>query len=163
MKISDYSTLSTPSAGDLLAVFDSGNSDTRKLSLSALSTYILAQSSVSGYKQEYTTQYAAPSLTDFSVQVTDGSDNIWLLLTPTDTFADGEIVLPSIANAIDKQEVTVFTTQEVTTLVVNDNGASNALGAPTSLQPNDSFTLRYDALTTTWYCVSIISNESLPT
>ena len=155
MTTNKYSTLTTPSAGDLLAVFDSGNSDTRKISLSALATYVLGLStSTSGLKAEATTQYSAPSATAFNTQVTDGSDNIWLLLTPTGAFAAGTITLPSIASVVDKQEVTVVCTQGITTLTVSGNGATGVVGAPTSITANDYFTLKYDTLYDTWYRVA---------
>ena len=153
MNIGNYSTLSSPAAGDLLLAFDGNNSDTRKLSLSALATYVLAQSTTTG-KQEATTQYAAPSATAFNIQVTDGDDNIWLLLTPTGAFAAGTITLPAIANVADKQEVTVVCTQDVTSLTVAGNGATGVVGEPTSITANDYFTLKYDTLYDTWYRIA---------
>lgn len=153
-KINEYSSLDTISGGDLLAVYDVSNSDTRKTSMSALAAYVLAQDTASdtaGLKQEYTTQYAAPSATGFNVQITDGSDNIWLVLTPTGGFAAGTITLPLKANVADKQEVMVITTQAVTALTVDGNGVAGVVGEPTTLAANDYFKLKYDALYDTWY------------
>ena len=151
--IDNYSTL-TAAGGDLLAVYDVSNTDTRKLSLSALATYINnLNTSTTGLKSEATTQYSSPSATAFNTQVTDGSDNIWLLLTPTGAFAAGTITLPAIANVADKQEVTVVCTQDVTTLTVAGNGATGVVGEPSGLTANDYFTLKYDELYDTWYRV----------
>lgn len=99
-----------------------------------------------------TTQYSAPSATAFSVQVTDGSASIWLILTPLATYADGTVILPALASSVNKQEVLVNCTQIVTNLVVDGNG-STVVGAPTTLAANDSFRLRYDSVLSTWYKV----------
>ncbi|MGD2065744.1 MAG: hypothetical protein PVI43_01060 [Candidatus Bathyarchaeota archaeon] len=151
--INQYSTLSDPSGSDLLPVYSSGNSDTRKLSLSALAAYVLAQQTAASGKQEFTTQYAAPSSTGFTVNITDGSDNIWLILTPTGTLATGTITLPALAKVSDKQEVLVNTTQEVTSFTVDGNGAVAVTGEPTTLSANDFFRLKYDGTVQTWYRV----------
>lgn len=150
--INQLSTLSTLALGDLLAIYASSNGDARKTSLSSLLAFIQANLTfpTSGV---FTTQYAAPSATLFSVAITDGSDNIHLILTPTAGFADGTIVLPAVANAVDKQEILVNCTQVVTALVVDGNGAVAVTGAPTGLAANDFFRLKYDAATSTWYRV----------
>lgn len=100
--------------------------------------------------QQFTTQYAAPSATGFSVQVTNGADNIHLILTPTAGFAAGTLVLPVTPGAVDKQEVLVSCTQAVTALTVNGNGAT-VTGAPTTLAANAFFRLKLDATTNVWY------------
>jgi len=151
--INQFSTLSSPSGGDLLAVFSTSNSDTRKLSLSALTTYVLAQQATATGKQEFITQYAAPSATGFNVNITNGSDNYWLILTPTAGFAEGTITLPAIANVVNKQEVLVNCTQQVTTLTIDGNGAVGVTGAPSSLGADDFFKLKYDETLGTWYRV----------
>ena len=151
MNISQYSSIDAVSGSDLLAIWDASNSDTRKVSVTSLATFINALVSTSGYKPEYTTQYSAPSATAFNTAVTDGSDSIFLILTPTAGFAAGTITLPSVANATDKQEVKVICTQAVTSLTVSGNGATGVVGAPTTLAANDYFTLRYDEFYDTWY------------
>ena len=103
--------------------------------------------------QDYVTQYAAPSSSGFSVSITNNSNNTHLILTPTTGFAAGTIVLPAVANVIDKQEVLVNCTQQVTALTVNGNGAVGVTGEPTSLAADDFFRLKYDALTSTWFRV----------
>lgn len=104
----------------------------------------------------YTTQYAAPSATGFSVTITDGSGdntNVHLILTPVAGYGAGTIVLPPVASCVDKQQVLVNCTQAVTTLTVSGNGATAVTGAPTTLAANAFFTLKYDAPTSTWYRV----------
>lgn len=99
----------------------------------------------------FATQYAAPSSSGFSVQITDTSANTHLILTPTTGFAAGTIVLPNVTSAIDKQEVLVNCTQQVITLTVDGNGAVGVTGEPSSLGADDFFRLKYDLLTQTWY------------
>lgn len=131
------------------------NNQDYRLSISELVAYMqgaLVIPPFSGFV-DYTTQYAAPSSTGFSVQITDSSANTHLILTPTAGFAAGTIVLPDIANCVDKQDILVNTTQQVTALTINGNGAVAVTGEPTSLAADDFFRLKFDALTSTWYRV----------
>lgn len=102
----------------------------------------------------YTTQYAAPAATGFTVAVapvvTGGS--VWLLLTPVAGYAAGTITLPAQASCVDGQELLVNTTQAVTTLTVSGNG-STVNGAPTTLAANAFFRLRFDGVFKAWYRV----------
>jgi hypothetical protein len=144
--INQLSALDQLTAGDQLAVWATGNGDTRKGSIGLLTTYMQGALTLPG---ALTTQYAAPSATGFTVTVSQG--NTWLLLTPTGTFAAGAIVLPS--SATDKAEVSVNCTQIVTTLTVSAGGTT-VTGAPTTLAAaNGFFTMRYDAATSAWYRV----------
>ena len=155
MTINQLSSLDSFSAGDLLAVFDTSNSDARKASISLLLSYMqnnLTFPSATG-KSEFVKQYAAPSATEFNIQVTDTSDNTWLILTPTAGYADGTITLPDVANCADKQEILVNCTQQVTTLVVDGNGATAVTGEPASLGADDFFLMKFDIDTKTWYRV----------
>ena len=138
---------------DLLAIFANSNGDTRKAAISVLLAFMQDNLSFSESGISYTTQYAAPSATDFSVQITDGSANIHLILTPVAGYADGTIVLPAVGNVVDKQEVLVNCTQAVTTLVVDGNGAVAVTGEPSGLSANDFFRLKYDITVQTWYRV----------
>ena len=144
--INKLSALDTLTGGDLLAVWATGNGDTRKASLALLTSYLQGALSLPGV---LTTQYAAPSATAFTVTVAQG--NTWLVLTPTGTFAAGTIVLPSAPD--DKAEVSVNCTQIVTALTVSAGGTT-VTGAPTTLAAaNEFFTMRYDAATSAWYRV----------
>jgi hypothetical protein len=75
-----------------------------------------------------------------------------LILLPTGAFAAGTLVLPLLANCVDKQEVLVNCTQAVSSLTINGNGAT-VTGAPTSLSTNGFFRLRFDGLAKVWYRV----------
>jgi hypothetical protein len=108
---------------------------------------------------DYASQYAAPSATGFTVAITDSSSdgvtssNVHLILTPLAGYAAGTITLPAKAGLVDKQEVLVNCTQAVTTLTIGLNGATGAVGAPTTLAANAFFRLKYDAVTSNWYRV----------
>lgn len=134
---------------DQVPIYSSSNGDARKASLSLLKAFF--QEGVTAADDKIT-QYAAPSATGFSIQVNNAADSIWLVLTPTAGFAAGTLVLPAVANCVDRQEILVNCTQVVTTLTVSGNGAT-VTGAPTTLAANGFFRLRFDAITDTWYRV----------
>lgn len=135
--------------GDQVPIYSQSNGDARKASLSLLKTFF--QEGITAADDKIT-QYAAPSATGFSVQVNNAADSVWLLLTPTAGFAAGTLVLPAVANCVDRQEILVNCTQVVTTLTVSGNGAT-VTGAPTTLAANGFFRLRFDIITTAWYRV----------
>lgn len=102
-----------------------------------------------------TTQYAAPSSDPFSVLINPPEDgaSVFLLLTPTGSASDGEVVLPLAAKCKDGQEVLVVCTQDVAALVVDGNGAGAVVGAPTAISAPEFFRLRFDAVLGNWYRV----------
>lgn len=151
--INQFPTADTLQGGDLLLEWSAGNSDTRKFSLTALVTFLNESLTFPGGKAAFVTQYFAPNATGFNAQITDNSDNTWLVLTPDADYAAGTIMLPAVANVVDKQEVLVNSTQAVTTLTIDGNGASSVVGAPTTLAINDFFKLKYDITLSRWYRV----------
>lgn len=156
-QINQLSAVDQLAAGDNFPIFDTSNGDARKISASALLAYMQANltfPTVTGVPQ-FETQYAAPSASGFSVTIapTTAGDNVHLILTPTAGYAAGTIVLPAIADVVDKQEVLVNCTQQVTALTVNGNGAVAVTGEPTSLGADDFFHLKYDAVLQTWFRV----------
>jgi len=152
--INQLTATDTVTAGDLVPVYVQSNGDARKAAMSVLLAYMQANLTfpAAGLPQ-FTTQYAAPSASGFSVAITPGTANIHLILTPTAGFAAGTIVLPTVPGCIDKQEVQVNCTQQVTTLTINANGATAVTGEPTSLGADDFFRLKFDLPTLTWYRV----------
>ena len=147
--INQLNAVDSLSAADLAVIYSSSNGDARKASMSVLAAFIQSLITVSDDK---ITQYAAPSATGFSVQVNNGGQNVWLVLTPTGGFAAGTLILPALANALEHQEILVNCTQVITALTINGNGAT-VTGAPTALAANGYFRLRFDAVTSTWYRV----------
>ena len=155
LTIPQLSAAAALAAGDLLAAFVTANGDNRKVAVSVLQAYMQANltfPTMTGVVA-FATQYNAPSATGFSVAITDSSANTHLILTPLAGYAAGTIVLPAVANAIDKQEVLVNCTEQVTVLTINGNGAAAVRGAPVSLGADDYFRLRYDLTLQTWYRV----------
>lgn len=147
MAIESLSALDTLTSSTYFAA--NVNAQDYRISTANVLTYLNSNLSLGETK---ISQYSAPSATGFSVQVTDGSDSIWLILTPTAGFAAGTIVVPTLTNCVDGQEVLVNCTQAVTTLTVSGNGAT-VTGAPTTLAANAFFRLRFDDVTNTWYRV----------
>ena len=136
-------------SSDQVPIYSNENGDARKASMATLLAFFAGQiTSI----DDMVTQYAAPSATAFSVQISNGSSNIWLVLTPTGAFAAGTLVLPSVANCVDRQEILVNCTQAITTLTIS-NGGATVTGAPTTLAANAFFRLRFDLVTKTWYRV----------
>lgn len=148
-QINQLSAVDQVQPGDQIPVYSTSNGDARKASLSLLKSFF--QEGITA-ADDKVSQYSAPSATGFSVQIDDGPDSVWLILTPTGGFAAGTIVLPAVSNCVDRQEVLVNCTQAVTTLTVSGNGAT-VTGAPTTLAANSFFRLRFDDITNTWYRV----------
>lgn len=128
------------------------NSDQRSDSFSSL--FELFESNLnSSFKADAETQKESP-LTGTTVQIRDDTEDVWLILTPVGTLADLDFKYPiasgSSPNATDKQEVTVSTTQILTAVTHDGNGAT-VLGAPTSMTANGFFRMKYDSVNNTWY------------
>jgi hypothetical protein len=138
-------------SADSVPVYSSGNGDARKASMGVIAAYIQSLLTAAGL---YMTQYAAPSATAFNIAISPATDgeSVYLLLTPTGTFATGTITLPAKASCQDGQEVLVSCTQIVTALTVAGNGAT-VNGAPTALAVNSFFRLRFDGVFGAWYRV----------
>lgn len=138
------------SGSDLLAIFLQQNGGNSAVSLTLFADWLSDNITVTG--DSMVTQYSAPSATGFTATITDSDASAWLILTPLATYAAGTIVLPSFANAADKQEVLVNCTQIVTALTVSSSGAT-VTGAPTTLAANGFFRMRLDRVLETWYRV----------
>lgn len=151
MNISQLSRADSISLSDLLIFWSSVNSDTRAGSVSLLLNLLQENLTASG---DDMTQYAAPNATGFSVSISPVVDgqNVYLLLTPTGAFAAGTLVLPPVANCVDGQTFLMNTTQAVTALTLNGNGAT-VVGGPTTLAANAFFKLRFDGIFKNWYRV----------
>jgi hypothetical protein len=129
--------------GDFLPVYSLQNGDARKAQMATVAEFMREAS-----ENRLVTQYAAPSATAFTVEVTTHTH---LILTPAGAYADGAITLP--VDPTDKDEFLLNTTQAVTAFVVNGNGRT-VVGAPTTLAANGFFRLKYDAVMSTWYRVA---------
>jgi hypothetical protein len=147
--INQLSAVDQVISSDQVPIYSSDNGDARKASMATLLAFFAGQITANDDK---VTQYSAPSATGFTVTINNGSDSIWLVLTPVAGYAAGTLTLPAVANCVDRQELLVNSTQSVTTLTVAGNGAT-VTGAPTTLAANAFFRLRFEAVTKTWYRV----------
>jgi hypothetical protein len=147
--INQLSAVSAVVSSDQVPIYSSENGDARKASMATLLTFFSGQITANDDK---ISQYSAPSATGFSTQLNNAGNSIWLILTPTGTFAAGTLTLPAVAVCVDRQEVLVVSTQIVTTLTIAGNGAT-VTGAPTTIAANGFFRLRFDLVTKTWYRV----------
>lgn len=142
----------TVSAGDVVPVYAQSQGDARGASLSVLLAYF--QQALTFPDPDMATQYASPAATGFTVQITDSGADTHLILSPVGAFAAGTIKLPQSFNLVDSQMILVTTTQAVTALTIDINGAAGILGAPTGLGQNDAVLLKFDEPTGNWYMVS---------
>ena len=138
-------------AGDNFPIASLANGGARKVSATVLLAFIQANIVAPGTPL---TQYATPTtgMTVTIAPVTSGQF-VRLLLTPAGTLAALTVVLPGAGGSalpVDKQEVTVISTQIITALTVSA-GTTSVIGAPTTLAANGHFKMFYDATTSAWY------------
>jgi hypothetical protein len=150
------------SAGDVVPVYVQNQGDARGAAMSVIAAYVQAQLVVSG--TDFVTQYALPPGSGFNVQINNSSENTHLILSPSAPFAAGTITFPAIANMIDGQQFIINTTQSITSLTLNGNGAS-IIGSITTAGINDSFMYKYDLASTTLYLIghSVVSPATTDT
>lgn len=96
-------------------------------------------------------QYSSP-ISGSTVAISGTNNSVWLVLTPTSTLATLTIQLPEVSGCVANQEILVNTTQTITSLTVNLNGAVGG-GVPTTLAANGFFTLRFEPVIQKWYRV----------
>lgn len=137
----------TVSTSDQVVLYKTGDADFRSSPFSALVT---ALQSALAFPGGYIRQDSAPAASPFTLAITSGNQDIFLRLAPTGTLAVGTLTLPLSSGCRDGQRVLVNTSAEVTTLNIGLNGATAALGAPTTLAANDYFELIFDSTTANW-------------
>jgi len=96
-------------------------------------------------------QYSSP-ISGSTVAISGTNNSVWLVLTPISTVASLTILLPQVSGCVANQEILVNTTQTITALTVNLNGAVGG-GVPTTLAANGFFTLRFEPVIQKWYRV----------
>jgi len=154
--INQLSSTDTLTAGDLLPVWSSANSDTRKASLTVLQEFM--QDNLTFSAGQFVVQYAAPSSSGFTVTLLSNTNNQWLIMSPLAAYAAGTITFPLSTSVTDNQEILIFSTQAVTTLTLAGNGAS-VVGAPTGINQNGCMRFKYNSLATTWYLIGVNSTS----
>lgn len=139
------------SPGDLLALWATNNGDSRKASINLLTQYLQgALTFPAGGAPEFVTQYAAPNTAGFNINVQEGP-RTWLILTPSTTLASGTITLPPVASVVAGQEFLINTTQQITAITVDGNGAAAVFGTPAALGADAFLRYKYDNVLSAWY------------
>lgn len=137
----------TVSGSDQVVLYKTTDVDFRSAPMSALVAYLQSALTFPG---QYVRQDSAPSASPFTLAITSGNQDIFLRLAPTGVMAVGNLTLPLASGCLDGQRVLVNTSQAVTTLNFNLNGATAVLGAPTTLAQNAFFTLVFCKVTLNW-------------
>ena len=144
--INNLNAADSINGSDLVPIWSQYSGDARKISANMLADFVGANVS---FVDAVESQYFAP-LTGTTLSVLDNKGAVWLILTPAGTLANLTLLLPAVANVLDHQELVVNSTQTLTALTINGNGAS-VVGGPTTLAANGFFRLRFDAVLKTWY------------
>lgn len=144
-----YSTKEDIALGDRMICWSTQDGDRREIPFSVLVDFMRDNLGV----LSFTTVFSQPAANDFVVNTIDTSQNQWVIIQPVGAFADGTIVLPSLAQCIDGQEIIANCSQQVTSFAVSPNGALAVVGAPTTLAAGDAFRLKFSSLTSSWYAI----------
>lgn len=87
---------------------------------------------------------------DFTVPVTNNPISTYLVMNPSIGIANGAITLPPLAELTDGQEVLVTSSQQISNLTVDGNGAA-LIGVPNAMAASGFFTMKYEKVSQTWY------------
>lgn len=147
--INQLSSTSSLASGDQIPVYDASDGDARKASLSTLLSFIEANFA----NPDLETQTFAPTGSGFTVTATASTSSIWMIVNPTGAFAAGTVQFPPDEDCFDGQVIVATTSQAITSLTVDGNGATVG-GAPTTLGTNGFAQFRYQASATKWWCVA---------
>jgi hypothetical protein len=93
-----------------------------------------------------TQEYVTPA-TGFSNTI--GNTTGTYIIEPSGTLATGTLTMP--ASPVDKQKVTILSTQTITALTHSPNSGQTLKGALTTLAANTSGQWEYKTSNTTWY------------
>ena len=156
-QINQLPLLAQVSNGDQLPIYSQNNGDARRLPISVLLQY---------FQQTFASPTLATNIytpdTGFNLAVpTPVAAQQWMLLQPAGTLAIGTVTLPLNTQTPDGTEVLVTTTQRIITFTLGQNGATAIHGAPTTLNANDSFRVRFVQSTNSWYKISGTGTELL--
>jgi len=147
--INQLSALDQLSGGDQLPVYSPANGDARRVSITALLEFFQGNFA----DPNYLTIINAPTNSGFNIQIGAQTQNLFLIINPTGTFAAGTITLPPVASCFDGQKIVVACSQVINALTITPNG-STVIGAPSLFSAGGFFALRFNALQSSWYTVS---------
>lgn len=118
------------------------NSSTKRVPASNLKSFIFDD-----IRQE-----ESPS-TGFNIQINDSNENVFLILSPGASLASGTLTFPLNTNAADKQIISIFSENQITSITFDGNGAT-VFGEPSALAAESYLTFRYDLTNDAWYRVA---------
>ncbi len=144
-----YSTKSEIKTGDRMICWSTDDGGRVEIPFSVLLDFMRANLG----SPDFETVFAQPGGNNFTVSMLDTSQNQWMILQPQGTYTPGVLVLPSLANCIDGQEIIVNCTQQVASFSISPNGALEVIGAPSALSAGDAFRLKFSTLTQCWYVI----------
>lgn len=138
----------TPTGASQVPFYDATNGQDRRASLADVAGVV---QELLGGADDYISAYDTPSTgSTVSILPHIAGGSVFLILTPLATLATLTILLPLKDQCQHGQEVLVHSTQILTALTVDANGAGSS-GAPTTLAAGGFFRLRFDAVNEAWY------------
>jgi hypothetical protein len=156
--INQLPLLAQVSPGDQFAVYTPNNGDARRLPVSSLLTY-------------FQQTFASPELSvnlyvpgnGFNITVpTPVSQQQWMLLQPAGPLAAGTITFPLNTGVPDGTELLITTTQTITALTLDINGATAIYGGVSTLIAGDAVRFRFYQPTNSWYAITTNPISALP-
>jgi hypothetical protein len=147
--IDKLSRVTTINASDLLALYSGSVGNDVAATLATLLTWLQTQIAGAG---DFISQYESPTAgaSVYANPFVPGS-NAFVLMTPAGTIATATFYLPALAISGMGQEILVHSTQAITALTVNGNGASSVSGAPSSMAAGGFFRMRFDSINKSRY------------
>ncbi|MDU4393271.1 MAG: transcriptional regulator [Acinetobacter ursingii] len=136
--------------GDQVIIFRGNCTDYRSIPIDQLIEFLLDKLPTPEYKQP-TIQRFNPN-GNFTIEIDNNDAGTYLVMNPSIEIQNGTIKLPSIFNVKDGQEILVTSSQQITNLSFDGNGAT-LVGEPNAMGATAFFKLKYDALSHTWYRV----------
>ncbi|CAB4126809.1 hypothetical protein UFOVP81_27 [uncultured Caudovirales phage] len=146
--INQLNAVSNPSQSDLIAIYSTSNGDARKLSMGNLLEWI--RTNILNTMTEWTTVRTVPG-DGGSYTLPNVSSNIWFIIQPISGLSTFSVTLPYVSYCSNGQEIKFSITQQIASLTVVGNGAVNLYGVPTIIGADDTFCLKFDTDTNSWY------------
>jgi len=82
------------------------------------------------------------------------NNTAYVLFTGVQSSVAATISMPSAANALDGQEVTIFSASTAAATTTIASTGATVVGAPASLVANETLKFKYDSGTTSWYLIA---------
>lgn len=137
----------TPTSADQLPIYSATNGDARRASVAELAETVL---SITGAKKELTTLIVRPTAAGFNYLA---EKKQWLIIDAPATLASGTIKLPQANTVASGDELIISSTNEITLLTLDLNGALSVSGAPGSLIAGGTIRLRFDSTLVAWFAL----------